>query len=202
MSNELQSIQRAQHSPTSCALHKHVMCISMFHTEPDHTAEPVGVIKVTSFFVCDLHHLITPRVQRPILPSAIQTSWNYSLAWLVYTITTPRPGSIHVIGVGDKTKWTVNHESITDGELQIGSQRTYSRVCRSMTLKYMSSLTLGTQSALRVGISNVNYANRHRCEKTIRWKQSKRGATALADGAWNWCNYKSLTEWQQIILIF
>jgi len=49
MNNELQSIQTSQHSPTSCALHKHVMCISMFRIEPDHTAEPVGVIKVTPF---------------------------------------------------------------------------------------------------------------------------------------------------------
>jgi len=49
MNNELQSIQTAQHSPTYCALHKHVMCISMFRTEPDHTAEPVGVIKVIPF---------------------------------------------------------------------------------------------------------------------------------------------------------
>jgi hypothetical protein len=52
MNNERQILQTAQHSLMSCALHKHVMCISIFRTEPDHTAEPVGVIKVTPFCVC------------------------------------------------------------------------------------------------------------------------------------------------------
>jgi hypothetical protein len=34
----------------------------------------------------------------------IETSWNYSLACLVYTITTPRPASIHVIGLREQNK--------------------------------------------------------------------------------------------------
>jgi hypothetical protein len=52
----------------------------MFRTELDHTADPAGVITVIPFcFVRDLHHLVAPRVQCPILPLAMQTSWNYSL---------------------------------------------------------------------------------------------------------------------------